>query len=785
MRRLVVWLAATLGAMTTTAELAAQAPPQTPQIEAVRVGFAGRYKVGFWTPVRIDCAGLQGVERWRLELVAPDSDGLPVVYQGPVRTGDSANGTTTAIEYVKFGRLRGGLTVRLLGVDDSQPPAGAASSSDAAAGSSGNTVSNGSDRTLVERRLGAGELGAAIGPHQPLLVSLGGDVGLNEAARAAFSASEPPIAAAVDDPADLPDRWFGYESVHTLVLIAGRSEWLDRVRPEQAAAVDVWLRSGGRLVVSTGLGARSMVERGKPWTGWLPGRFENVVPLRRTGGIETYATAEQRIGDGVADVRLDFASFADVTGRIDAVETLATQDERALVARYPVGLGQAVFVAIDVAQPEIAGWSGRSRLLGKILQNERATQQESAARESQGQVSHLGFDDLAGQLRSALEQFSGVTAVAFGWIVTIVVIYILLVGPADYWLVRRLGRPEATWATFPLFALLLAGLAFALGGRFKDARLRLNQVDVVDWEWQTGLVRGTTWLNIYSPENSTSDWSVRPPPGVGPNDADAGRFAAPPETLVSWQGTPGRGVGALGSSASAILAAGSYRTVLPSVSTGADASLDPLAAAHLGRLGGLPIPVAGTRLLSGRWQASVAPGGDVDLRSETIDGQLVGRLENPWSIRLSDWALLHGNWMYRAESELPPGGAIEIDARTPVRYLDWHLTRRRVSSENKDVTTPWDEQSLDLNRIVEMMLFHGSAGGANYTRIGGRYQGYLDLTDHLRLGRAVLVGRGPQVCQPLRDGLSIVDAYDRQTAFYRVVLPVRVGRVPAGGRPAP
>ena len=45
-------------------------------------------------------------------------------------------------------------------------------------------------------------------------------------------------------------------------------------------------------------------------------------------------------------------------------------------------------------------------------------------------------------------------------------------------------------------------------------------------------------------------------------------------------------------------------------------------------------------------------------------------------------------------------------------------------------------------RDMEMLQFHKAAGGEVYTGLTHAYQPYLDLTDHLRTGRAILLGRG-------------------------------------------
>lgn len=727
---LILFWGATLGAVAIGAE-------ERLAIESVRVGFAGKFKIGFWTPVQVKLnSAAWPAESVQVDIEAPDSDGVPVTYAGRVRSeAPGGSGPRTLIEYVKFGRLRSGLKVRL----------------------------RVGDRVLEERRIDD-DLPPALTAGQPLLVTLRAAIGIDDAARQVFTAGDPPAGAVVDDPLDLPDRWWGYESVHMLAMPTSDFAWYEQLDEPRREALDQWLRWGGRLLLSVGKQGSSIAST-EPWSTWLPGQFEEVGSLRRTSGIESFAAAEQRLAAPDGGTRIDFLSLRDVVGRVDASETLPNQTERPIVVRYGLSLGYVTLVAFDLDIPPVSDWAGRVRLVTKILQNERVVQTDVQTRESQGQVTHLGFDDLVGQLRTALDQFPGVRPIAFGWIVTLLIVYAAVIGPADYFFHRKWGRPEATWLTFPLTALTLCGLAVWLGATTKDSRTRLNQVDVIDADATSGLARGTSWLNVYSPASGVADWRVELTGDLA--------ASAPPKSssLLSWQGVPGRGVGGLGNSATSLLSIGEYRVDLPG--TGAKD----------GELRGLPMAVASTRLLSARWFGQLnLETTKTKLRSEALDGQLRGRVANPWPFPLVDWTLVHGNWMYREEGALQPGDEIELGEFSNARYLDWHLTRRRVSSEHKDVTTPWDERSTDVARIVEMMMFHKSAGGQTYTKIANRYQGYLDLTDHLRLGRAVLIGKGPLALQPERNGAAVVDSHDQQITWYRLVIPVDIGRGGASGK---
>jgi hypothetical protein len=184
----------------------------------------------------------------------------------------------------------------------------------------------------------------------------------------------------------------------------------------------------------------------------------------------------------------------------------------------------------------------------------------------------------------------------------------------------------------------------------------------------------------------------------------------------------------------------------------------------------LPIEVSGTKSLAGTWW-SVGEAPSAQRLSANVHGLLAGQLTNPLDCDLTDCMVLYENWMYPVTGTLAPGKAVTFDGVSP-RNLEWHLSRRRVV-DTKEVVTRWDQASLEVPRILEMMMFYQAAGGAAYTGLTHRYQTYLDLSEHLRTGRAILIGRSPAAGSRLaRDHAGWDASRVRQWAFYRVVFPV-------------
>ncbi len=118
--------------------------------------------------------------------------------------------------------------------------------------------------------------------------------------------------------------------------------------------------------------------------------------------------------------------------------------------------------------------------------------------------------------------------ISFGWVALFILFYIVLVGPLDYLILKKLfKRLEWTWITFPVMVLLVSVAAYATAYYFKGDDLRINKIDLVEIDLEgPGQVYGTSWFTLFSPRIQNYTVGLEP---VAPewggrwddNDADA------------------------------------------------------------------------------------------------------------------------------------------------------------------------------------------------------------------------------------------------------------------------
>ena len=721
-------------ALSTSSLLAASAP----EILDCKVGFGGTYKVGVWTPVRVTLRGGDEPVAVRVAVVAPDSDQVAVsVLSRPERPVLLEPGREESVWlHTRIGQIEAELSIEVY-----------------------------ADGQRIARRgfvpnfePGPGQIPYGQAASLQMFVELSAsDLGL----RSAFIRSQETeatlssVVANVSRPAELPVEWYDYEGADTVVLATSAIDYWRDITPEdpRIAALKKWVELGGKLVVLGGTNGAEVFGSGAPLAELIPGRFDTVTTITDMRPLEQYSGSSEPVLPR-DEVQLTAVRLVNLTGQVDAYVG-ASAEELPLVVRGVRGLGELVFVAVDLDKPPLRSWKGQADFVRKLVRFDPAAvdteQSQSYA------VMNRGYDDLAGALVKRLgESFADVTTPPFIVVVGLVLLYLLLIGPGDYFFVKRvLKRMEATWITFPLIVIATSIAAYWLAHYLKGDQLRINQLEIVDIDAASGACRGVMWTELFSPRAERYNLTVLPklPDGT---PLDAGTVGAD-QTLVAWMGLPGAGLS--GMQGSGAQGGGWFSSRY---------EFSP----RLMEIDGLPVQVWSTKSLTARWDGKAQTGIEAELTP--TDDLVVGRITNTWDAALHDCRLLYGTWAWRL-GELEPNQSIEIDDQLAPRKL---RTLMRDNFELRDENMEAWERAAQIEQVspqglAEFMMFAHALGGPKYTQLVNNYQGFVDLSHLLDDGRAILLC---QTSEPrsefLRDGESMHRDGNRHWTMYRFVLEV-------------
>jgi hypothetical protein len=723
------------------------------EIARIDVGFAGCYKPGLWTPVAVTLRGSGQSQQGELSISVPDGDGVP----SRVSTGGTdscllpAGQESRVLLYVRFGRVRSEARVEF----------------------------HTADGRVTRRLFKTAEVAddahfpPALLPSQELILVVGpGPVGVDDAAATVHQdPAEKCGVARVERFDRLPDRWYGYEGVDVVVLATSQPQLYAGLKAGDARikALAEWLEMGGRLVLCAGQQADQLVGPRGPLAAFVPGRFQEMTRLRQMGAIESFCGSSLPLTPADPE-GLRVPVLAGVDGVVEIREA-----DLPLLVRQARGFGQLVYLALDPDQPPLANWVDRGRLVARLLDLSSTSTEESGGSRA---VLHYGFTDVAGQLRSALDRFPGVGLVPFWTVVALVIVYLLAIGPGDYFLLGRfLRRRQWTWVTFPLIVVLVAAGALALAWAIKGDRVRVNQVDLVDVDAVSGRVRGTTWANVFSPKTEPYDISLspcRPRSAQSAGNALRGVPRTAFQTIVSWLGLPGEALGGMNPRASDPTVWKSGYRFSPGLET----------------LAGVPIPVWSTKSFTARWTSPAREFIVPEAKLVEEDRVPTGTITNPFDFPLHDCLLAYGNWVYELGESgvVAPHQAITVGPMLMRRELRSFLTGRKTVLDDDaghmkdkfhDELTPYDQGSVEVDYVLRAMMFFRAAGGRAYTGLWNRYQAFVDASDLLQVNRAVLVAAVPDDAAAGRhgaelvgDGRAMAGPRDPHKVIYRFVFPV-------------
>jgi hypothetical protein len=259
-----------------------------------------------------------------------------------------------------------------------------------------------------------------------------------------------------------------------------------------------------------------------------------------------------------------------------------------LIARAPVGLGQVTLVGFDLDVGPFTAWQGQQEFWKRLQEKTRTRPVETMLGQNQYRYSYGELhNDVAGMLDNDLENFPDVSVISFGWVALFILIYILIVGPLDYLFLKKVvKRLELTWITFPTIVLVVSAGAYFAAYALKGDDLKINKIDLVDFDQHSNRSFGTTWFTLFSPRIQLYTIGIEP----GFPAAAAGPDTPAPSVVVSWFGRPDPNFGGSNRARSQSLFRRTYEYAPDA--TG---------------LKGVPIQVWSTKSFTATWERPYAP----------------------------------------------------------------------------------------------------------------------------------------------------------------------------------
>lgn len=260
-----------------------------------------------------------------------------------------------------------------------------------------------------------------------------------------------PVLPVAVDPKRFPEA---ANLMNGLTAVVASPHALVALSPSQQAALMTWVKLGGLLLVTGTSSERS---------DWQED-FPMISGTRHTisgDGLATFA-GDNSGGPGKLDVDVN---------RLKVGSTLwASTGSVPLLASLPVGRGEVWQTSFSPT--DLLGWSSNAALWTNVLK-EGALQSDSAV---------LPLLDVRGPLAltSASDTLAPLRVPSLGLWLTVFLVYVLVIGPASFVVLRRMRREPWAWTILPAIGLITTIGIYGFGATQRPGGILTEGVGVLD-----------------------------------------------------------------------------------------------------------------------------------------------------------------------------------------------------------------------------------------------------------------------------------------------------------------
>ncbi|MFQ3663398.1 MAG: hypothetical protein SNJ69_13505 [Chloroflexaceae bacterium] len=297
-------------------------------------------------------------------------------------------------------------------------------------------------------------------------------------------------------PGDVPEHALGLSAFDTIILEGVPTEGLNE---RQRVALSEWVLRGGQLILGGGDGL-GLTLAGLPAT---------LRPATVTA-VESVAATTLFGADAGAGL-VPLARLKPVQGADEPAPYLVPLLAGANVAALEQSRGRGVVTVVPwpLAHPAARAWAdapgGWDVLLYPLAPPPPGFEAQA--------ISLDGFVD--GSLAASLTSLSALEFPPLGLLGGLLLVYIVLVGPVTYLVLRRFDRQAWGWVVVPAITLVFAGLTFGVGYAQRGGDVLLASVNLVEMlEEAADTARLRSFMGLFSPERRSYSLRI-----TAPNDA--------------------------------------------------------------------------------------------------------------------------------------------------------------------------------------------------------------------------------------------------------------------------
>ena len=320
-------------------------------------------------------------------------------------------------------------------------------------------------------------------------------------------------------PQIFPDNPLVLEGMDCLYLNSERAMELSEA---QVTALYGWLNAGGHLIIAVEQVAEI---NAKPWLKslfpcdlkemrQLQGHPELQAWLRSatwaTGGLSrprvatrSGASINSRLSlsanpfnDLMDDLTFETAGIEVATGEVRQGNVVVSVGDAPLIVTANHERGQVTALLFSPEREPFRSWKNLPVFWAKLV----GVPAESYVQDQSyyGQVK-MGSDGIFGAMIDTRQ----VHKLPVEWLLFLLLVYLVVIGPLDQYWLKRIGKPMLTWITFPSYVVLFSLVIYLIGYKLRAGDSEWTELHVVDVypNGESAELRGRTYASVYSPLN--------------------------------------------------------------------------------------------------------------------------------------------------------------------------------------------------------------------------------------------------------------------------------------------
>ena len=197
------------------------------------------------------------------------------------------------------------------------------------------------------------------------------------------------------------------------------------------------------------------------------------------------------------DAQFDAAPMQVATGKLRNGHVLIGDAAAPLAIDGTRGRGRVTVLTFSPEREPFVSWKNRVWFWSRLAE---VPQSAYLNPNGMGVANRLSSD---GIFRAMIET-KQVRKLPLGWLLALLVAYLVVIGPLDQYWLKKINRQMLTWVTFPCYVVFFSALIYFIGFHLRAGELEWNELNVVDIlpDNDRAVLRGQTYVSIYSPNNA-------------------------------------------------------------------------------------------------------------------------------------------------------------------------------------------------------------------------------------------------------------------------------------------